>query len=306
MRGLLIGVLLLGMTASAVAEEVLILHDPTLPPTRQVVDAFKEALETAFSHRGPRRLVPVTFRELECDEAGRRGVLGGDGLGADLVFAVGTRALEAVRRLPEPEIPVVYVLVHRPPDWKRARTPVTGVGMQVPPERWIKMIREALPDVKRLGVFFDPSNTGNFVKKAENAAAHQGLGLTALEVRSPKEVPARLAELPPDVGGLWMIPDPTVVTRETVESLLLYSLRHRMPLVTFSEGYLSLGATVAVTLDFPSIGRQAATLAWRILNGEPGGNVLPEPPKGVLLRVNPRVARKLGVRLGVVPSGAER
>ncbi len=306
MRGLLIGVLLIGMVVSAAAEEVLIVHDPTLPPARQVVDAFKEALETAFSHRGPRRLVPVSFRELECDEAGRRADLRAGVLGVDLVFAVGTRALEAVRSLPDSEVPIVYVLVHRPPAWRRGRAHVTGVGMQVPPEKWIKMIREALPDVRRLGVFFDPSNTGRFVEGAKEAAARQGLGLTALEIRSPREVPARLAELPPDVGGLWMIPDPTVVTRETVESLLLYSLRHQVPVVTFSEGYLALGATVAVTLDFPSIGRQAASMAWRIFNGEPRGNVLPEPPKGVLLRVNPRVARKLGVRLGVAPSGVGR
>ncbi|NOY46318.1 MAG: hypothetical protein GXP50_12840 [Deltaproteobacteria bacterium] len=303
MRGLLIGVLLIGIAAGAAAEEVLILHDPALPPARQVVDAFKDALETAFSRRGPRRLVPVTFREVAC---GRDTPVGARGSGPDLILAVGTRALEVAGGGPDPEIPVVYALVHRPPAWTRDQAHVTGVGMEVPAEKWIRMIRQALPEVDRLGVFFDPANTARFVEDAKRAANRQGMELTAVEVRFPKEVPARLEELPPDIQGLWMIPDPTVITRETVESFLLYSLRHRVPVVTFSEGYLSLGATVAVTLDFPSIGRQAASLAWRILNGEPREALPPEAPNGVILRVNPRVARKLGVRLGTSPPGQGR
>lgn len=292
--------ILLGAVGTARAGQVVILKGATLQPFQEAVQAFRRTLEASAAHRGPRSVEPVVFRELtlssETEEAPLLERV--RALKPDLVLAAGGLALDALRGLED--VPIVYVLVHSPPPWARKRTNVTGVEMTVPPERWVPMIRAAFPDRSRLGLLFDPGRSGGFVRDAEVAAARDGLSLVALEIRSPREVPSRLRELEGRIDVFWMIPDLTVVTPQSVEALLLFSLRHRVPIVTFSESYLRRGATAAGLLDFGGLGRQAGEMARRLLDGARVDRVPPEYPADLRLQVNDVVAEKLGVVVGAV------
>ncbi|GAB4274144.1 MAG: ABC transporter substrate-binding protein [Deferrisomatales bacterium] len=278
----------------------MILRGAPFPPLQAVTRAFKSTLEAGIAHRGPRSVVPVVFREpsWNVSEPGPTLVEKVRDSKPDLILAVGAAALDALR--PLEDVPIVYVLVHSTPRWVRQRSNVTGVEMAVPPHRWLELIAGALPGRRRLGLLYDPARTGDFVRRAQAAATGAGFTLLTKEVRAPQEVPQRLAELESLVDGFWMIPDPTVVTPQSVETLLLFSLRNRVPIVTFSESYLDLGAAVAVVLDFPTLGRQAGDLARRILEGTPVDLLRPEPPAGVGVRVNRLVVQKLGMSAHVL------
>ena len=48
---------------------------------------------------------------------------------------------------------------------------------------------------------------------------------------------------------LWMLPDATVVTDETVELLLRFSFQHDVPMFSFSKKYVEVGAVASLDVD---------------------------------------------------------
>lgn len=286
---------LLAGTGAGAADQIVIVQSAKLAPFEDAVRGFKEALEAGAAHRGPKKVLPVVFRSLS--------MAGPDGntslverihtVGPGLVLAVGTPALEELRDLQD--TPVVYLLVHTPPEWLREHSNVTGVGMTIPPNRWFEAIRTTLPDRKRLGVLYTPTRTAAFVRAAEEAAAGPGFSLVTREVSSPKEVYDRLNALKDQIDGVWMLPDVGVVTPQTVETMLLFSIRQRIPVITFSERFLDMGATMALLLDFGELGRQAGEMAARLLDGARVETVPAESPARLRVRVNRIVAERLGV-----------
>jgi putative ABC transport system substrate-binding protein len=290
---------LLGLAGRAGAGEVVILQSGPLQPFQEAVEAFKRALQAGIAHRGPRRVESVVFTDVtltasEPDPNVARKVRS---LKPDLVLATGTPALEALRDLKE--IPIVYLMVHSSPAWVRTRSNITGVAMTITAEQWLDTIGATFPGRKRLGLVYDPRRTGDFVSEAKAAAARKGFSLVTREVSSSKEVHERIQELKGSVDVLWMLPDLTVVTPQSVESMMLFSLRNHIPVVTFSERHLDVGATAAVVLDFAAMGGQAGEMARRVLDGASVDLVPPEPPAKVNVRINRSVAEKLGVIIDV-------
>ena len=61
-----------------------------------------------------------------------------------------------------------------------------------------------------------------------------------------------------------VLPDITVITPETIEFLLLFSLENRIPVFTFSEKYVESGALMSIIIDAFDIGCQAGEMAKAI------------------------------------------
>ncbi|MFZ2948374.1 MAG: ABC transporter substrate binding protein, partial [Desulfuromonadaceae bacterium] len=64
----------------------------------------------------------------------------------------------------------------------------------------------------------------------------------------------------------WMLPDITVITPETAEAILLFSLENNIPILTFSEKYLERGAMLSIGIDPFDIGRQAGEMAQTLFS----------------------------------------
>ena len=144
------------------------------------------------------------------------------------------------------------------------------------------------------------------MRKAQNAAADAGIKLLAKEVQSPKEVPPALLAFKGKIDVYWMIPDPLVVTPETTESLLLFSVENMVPILTFSEKYVEMGALLSVGIDPYDIGRQASDIAKKILAGAGVKNVRNVDPRKAILSLNQKIAKKLGIVLDETPNSNVR
>jgi putative ABC transport system substrate-binding protein len=94
-----------------------------------------------------------------------------------------------------------------------------------------------------------------------------------------------------------MIPDLTVITPETVEFLLLFSLENQIPLLAFSDKYVELGALLSIGIDPFDIGRQAGEMAKKILSGGDVRNVQQVDARKAIISVNLKIARKLGMNI---------
>jgi putative ABC transport system substrate-binding protein len=94
-----------------------------------------------------------------------------------------------------------------------------------------------------------------------------------------------------------MVPDVAVITPETVEILFLYSIEHKVPVITFSSKYLEKGALMSLDVDAYDMGRQAAEMAAMVRSGRDINTIENQKVEKINITVNKRTARKLGVRM---------
>jgi putative ABC transport system substrate-binding protein len=181
-----------------------------------------------------------------------------------------------------------------------SRVNVTGVNMIPAVDVQLGRIRDILPDIHRIGVVFDPEKTGAFVESASSAADLVGIDILGVPVVRAREVPTKLAGLQGRAQMIWMLPDVTVVTRQTVEVFLLFSMENMIPLIAFSEKYVEMGAFMSFGLDPEDMGRQAGEMANTILSGTRPGDMPVQEARSVSVTINRGLAEKFGVRINDV------
>jgi ABC-type uncharacterized transport system substrate-binding protein len=285
MRALrIIAALALLSGSRAVAADVLIVQSGRSAAYTESVNAFRSAWKGSGSTVVLSDYAEVDVVRLVKEEQPR------------IVLAVGDAAVAASRKVRQ--VPVVGVLslaLNLP----KGGGSVAGIGVMPAPERYLELCRSM--GAKRVGVVHDPARTGHYLQRARTAAKQAGIELVVREVRNPRDVPARLATLKGAVDALWMLPDTTAVTAETLEGWFLFSLEQKVPVVTFSSQYLAKGAAVSLDVDRAELGRQAAELAASLL--EWNGLKPPEvDARKTEIHANATVVRNLGLEL---PPGAK-
>ncbi|MGA1844230.1 MAG: ABC transporter substrate-binding protein [bacterium] len=213
----------------------------------------------------------------------------------DLILAIGLKALLLVKGIRD--IPVVYMMVSNPLSILSGEKNITGVSMNISPEVQLAFYTKLMPDMKNIGILSDPEETGYFVEKAAQAAERAGINLIIRKVHQSKNVPLLLGGMSQAIDALWMLPDTTVVTSETVEFMFLFSIENRIPLLTFSEKFIDMGALASVNIDAFDLGRQAGEMAGKILFGADAGSIPASDARDAALTINLRTAKKLGIEM---------
>lgn len=208
-----------------------------------------------------------------------------------LIIAVGDRALAIAEKVRS--VPVLYMMALNPKPRHRA----TGVGMLLDPAKYLSVF-DAL-GAKRVGVVYDPTRSGAYLKRAQAAARRAGIDLVTREVRAPKDAPAMIESLRGKVDALWMIPDVTAVSPASTEAYFLFSQAERVPVVSFADVYLTMGGAVALGIDRFDIGKQLGEMAESVLSGKPIEDIPPQSPRRVLTKSNDGVLRRLKISTGL-------
>lgn len=210
-----------------------------------------------------------------------------------MILAIGAEALAKVRRIKD--IPIVYLMVLNPHAVLQGEENITGISMSIPPEKQLAALQKVLPEVRKVGLLYDPGKTGFLVKKAQLAAKAAGIELVAKEVRRTKDVPELANSMKEHIQVFWMIPDTTVVTPETVNFLLLFSLENRIPMLAFSDKYVEAGALMSLDIDAFNLGKQAGEAAGKILSGADVREIPRFDVKNAVLTINVKTAKKMGI-----------
>ncbi len=215
----------------------------------------------------------------------------------DMVLAIGRDALSMVKRIEG--IPIVYLMVLNPQSTLSGEKNITGVSMNIPPEKQLIVLLGALPYTKNIGLLYDPNRTGYLVRKAKDAARKIGIKLIAREIHSSRDAPSLIMDMKEKIDVFWMLPDITVITPETVKFLLLFSLENNIPLLAFSEKYVEVGAFMSTDIDAFDMGSQAGEMANKILSGRGVKNVRQVHARKLVVSTNLMIARKLGINLNI-------
>lgn len=268
------------------ASEIAILKSSDLSAYNQAVEGFR----SAAAHDN------LTFREYDLEgdlERGRKLARRIRASDAALVLAVGVKAALAAK-LEVLDVPVVYCLVLDPDKYDLSASNVSGISLEVPPAQQFSTMKAILPKLKRIGVLYDPSKSARLMQEATMVAKQQGLELLAQPVSSEREIPPMLRSLLPLVDALWLVPDTTVLSEESLPFILQESLDANRSVFGFSSEFVKRGALLGISVNYRDIGKQAARLSRRILDRQ----VVP-PIKAVpdhfTLTLNLKTARFLGL-----------
>lgn len=276
---------LLGAGLAAAGPEVVVLQSLNILPYNEAVAGFESAYQGSI----------VKMVLADSDNASLVGKI--SDLRPMMVLAVGLEALAQAREIKT--IPVISLMVLNPPASVFSQKNITTILMNIAPEKQLAVLRETLPEAKTVGLVYNPARSGKTVARARQAAMKRGLTLVAREADDPRQVPMLIDALRGKIDVYWMLPDLAVVTPETVEYLLLFSLEDGVPILTFSEKYVEMGALLSVGIDAFDLGAQAGELAAKatsVSNGKGDGGVV--WPRKSAVSINSRVADKLGIKIG--------
>jgi ABC-type uncharacterized transport system substrate-binding protein len=163
----------------------------------------------------------------------------------------------------------------------------------LPFETVLREIRILFPDRTRIGVIHSKASSGLDEPALQSDAARHGFVLKAVNCNGPEDVVDALVSLKRTTDIVWCPPDGLLFNATTVKPLIMASLRHRMLITGFSEGFVRAGTAVGIYPGFEAIGRQTGRAARQYLNQ----GVLPgeQTASDARVAVNERILRLLGV-----------
>ncbi|MBS0150690.1 MAG: ABC transporter substrate-binding protein [Nitrospira sp.] len=213
-----------------------------------------------------------------------------------LVFAVGLKAALAAK-LEIFDTPVIFCMVLNPESHGLPTSNMTGIAVRTSPATQLTAIRSILPDRRRIGVLYDETQSGDFIRNAHRLAKQDGFELVPVAVRSSEDLAPAIRILLPKIDALWLLQDQTVISESSIPFLLESTIDAKVALFTFSSTLVQQGALGALVVDPWAVGQQAARMARTQLNDplKPAGTLHePEHPQ---LALNLNTAEYLGLRL---------
>jgi putative tryptophan/tyrosine transport system substrate-binding protein len=276
------------LPASLHAREIAVLKSADIAAYNQAVAGLKSELPES-----------TTVSEYNMDgdaERGRKLARDIRASEASVVVAVGLKAALAAK-LEIVDVPVIYCMVLDPVKHELQAPNLTGISLQIPVERQFATMSSVLPNLKRVGVLYDPEKTGPFIAEARRVAKGLGLNLVERQVSSEKDFPAALRGMISDTDALWLVPDSTILTEESLRFVLATALDHNVPVVGFSAEFVRNGALIGLSLNAEDIGRQTAGIAKKILKGQSAISLVPAPPSRIRFALNLKTAKYLGISI---------
>jgi len=212
----------------------------------------------------------------------------------NLLFTVGTPALQAASGK-KSSLPVVYSMVFNPNSIIGTEPKnITGVSMNVSVKETFRLFKELSPNIRRVGVVFNPAKSGYLVIQAVAVARKQGIQLVTRQIRSANKAIQAVNSLRGKIDALWIVPNETILADEVFQYMLLFSYENRVPVLGLSERQTEMGALLSLSYkSSKDMGRQAGEIANRILRENKPSRIPPTTPRQVNLTVNLRAARKL-------------
>jgi putative ABC transport system substrate-binding protein len=276
-----------GLPPGASATEIVILKSAEITAYNQAINGFRAALAGSAT---------ITEYDMQGDVGrGRKLALKVRASNADLVLAVGIKAALAAKS-EIVDIPIIYCMVLDPEKNGLNAPNMVGIMLEVPLDRQFKEMRSVIPGLKRLGVLYDPEKTGDLLEDARRISKVFGVELIARQVHSEKEIPVALRGLIPQVDALWLIPDSTVLTEESISFLLTTTLDSNIPVIGFSSELVRSGALVGLSVNYEDVGRQAALLTRKIFSAQIKAPAT-FPPEKLRLALNLKTGKFLGVQI---------
>lgn len=223
----------------------------------------------------------------------------------DLICAIATPSAQAsYNAAMDAEIPVIFTAVTDPVAAELAAedgTPVgeiTGTSDKLPVEAQLQMIREILPEAKKIGIIYTTSeaNSVSAIAEYEEKVGDYGFELVTKGVTAVSEVGLAAEDLLTEVDCITNLTDNTVVS--ALATVLDKANAAGIPVFGSEIEQVKIGCLAAEGLDYVALGRKTGEMAAKVLKGEAKASELPfEQITEAGLYINTKVAEDLGITL---------
>ncbi|WP_453951412.1 ABC transporter substrate-binding protein [Bradyrhizobium sp. USDA 377] len=163
--------------------------------------------------------------------------------------------------------------------------------------KWLQLIREAVPDVTRVGILFNPATTPRggrfFLESIEQEAAASGVSAIPAPVHAPAEIDdavRRISE-PPKAAMVALVDSFLVVNRKAVVAA---ADKYRVPTIYPFHYFMDVGGLMSYG---PTLEVRSADYVDLILRGTKAGDLPVQSPRKYELLINRTVARTLGLTI---------
>src|SRR3972149_8486161 len=213
-----------GSTVLAGERTVIVIQSQPIAAYGEAIKGFEEACK-----RNNISLAKIYDLKGDIDE-GKRVIknIKDNKLRPDLILAVGILATTLVKEQFN-NIPVIFCMVINHERFNLEGANMTGISSEASIGVQFGVLKELLGTQKNVGVIYDPMKTGKIVSEADLVAKGIEFNLIKAEVGSESEVASALTGMVNKIDALWIIPDGTVVTKESLEIILKMSPKHRLP-----------------------------------------------------------------------------
>ncbi len=223
------------------------------------------------------------------------------GDGADLLVTLSTPTLQAALQRAR-DVPIVFTFSADPIGAGAGRSNddhlpnVTGVPTLGPYDQLADVVRECLPQARRIGALVVPAEVNSVHNRAmmAEAAAARGMELVAVPVNTSTDIAdAALSLCTQQIDAIAQVG--SNLTTVAFASIAQAADRARVPLFGTLSGNIRDGAAVVVARDFYDAGVQTGHMAARVVRGARPAEMPFEPVTATRLLVNLDAARKQGL-----------
>ena len=224
-------------------------------------------------------------------------------LAPDIFFATGTLAAAAFQRTAG-ATPIVFAVVTDPigaglvDSLAKPGGNLTGFMLfeYGTTAKWLELLRQIVPDIKRAGVLRDRSNPAATAQfgAIQAAGSSQGVEVNPIDVRDAGEVERGIATIAGSPnGGLIVTASASAGTKRDL--IIMLAARHKLPAVYSNRYEVMSGGLMSYGPDRVDQHRRAADYIDRILKGEKPANLLVQAPTKYELIINLKTAKALGL-----------
>ena len=221
----------------------------------------------------------------------------------DMICAIATPSAQSVYNAAmKADIPVIYTAVTDPVAAELADKDgkpvgeVTGTSDKLPVEEQLKMIRELLPDAKKIGILYTTSeaNSVSVIKEYEDLVGKYDFELVTKGITTTADVSLAADDLLSKVDCITNLTDNTVVA--SLPTILEKANDKKIPVFGSEIEQVKIGCLAAEGIDYISLGKQTGKMAAQVLKGEKKASELNfETITTPGFYVNNKVAENLGI-----------
>ncbi|EGQ9168036.1 ABC transporter substrate-binding protein [Vibrio cholerae] len=200
-------------------------------------------------------------------------------------------------------IPIVFTAVTDPVGAKLVKQleqpgkNVTGLSDLSPVEQHVELIKEILPNVKSIGVVYNPgeANAVSLMELLKLSAAKHGIKLVEATALKSADVQSATQAIAEKSDVIYALIDNTVAS--AIEGMIVAANQAKTPVFGAATSYVERGAIASLGFDYYQIGVQTADYVAAILEGKEPGSLDVQVAKGSDLVINKTAAEQLGINI---------
>lgn len=213
---------------------------------------------------------------------------------SDIVVAISTPSAQAtVNNIKDK--PIFFAAITNPESAGVLAENVTGVSDRSPVKKQVELIKELLPEAKKIGVVYNTSEQNSFYLTDEfkREAEKNGYEVVVKGITNVNEIASALDTLLPEIDVLYTTIDNTIAS--TYPLIIDKSKKDNKPVIGATKSYVDQGALASEGISDYKVGYQTGEMIVRYLKGEDIKNMKFEVVRESERYINKEVAKNFKI-----------